>query len=163
MTILCNIEDNFRGMVSSGDVDVSVNALLIKLRDDLLSFKESFLKRKNLLDLFSVFHAVETQLRIIDQMILRVRNARAAGDNPKVADDALMVLPQMRFVNDSLKDFKKLESRYVLGLSSDLQVVAMKNGMYPPHDKVTKAVSKRQLKKGLSRFVSNVGEELERS
>jgi len=162
MKILNEIENNFKNMVKSAKVDLSVINDLNKFRSMLIESKNQFSKKKNILKDFPIFHALGTQIRVIEQMIHRVNLASKINDNPEVADDALLVLPPLRLVSDSLSRKLGYDSHYIMGISSRLQLLAMKNNMYPPRDKVIQSIGRSDLKNSFNRFVNKVVEEIER-
>jgi len=162
MSILNKIEDSFKGMVTIGKVDTSITTYLKEFRDVLIRSKNQFSGKKDVFNDFPIFHALETQIRVINQMIYRIELAPKIHDNPQVADDALFVLPQLRLVNDSITNKMKSDNHYIMGISSRLQILSMKNNMYPPQEKVLQSISKTNLEDNFNRFVSRVGEEIER-
>lgn len=163
MSELIKIEESFENMVKIGKVDISIISLLKKLKENLTDFKKIELeKKKSALDYFHIFHAVETQIRIINYMMQRIEKASGIHDNPKVADDALVILPQFKELYFSLNTDMKKDTYYILGLSSGLQVLAMKNNMYPSPKQIIKSVDTKALKVNFNRFVDAVGEEVGR-
>lgn len=160
---LNKIENNFKGMVKTGKVDLSIINDLKKFKNDLVNSKSQFSDKRHRLGHFPIFHAIETQIRVIDHMIYRVNIAPKIHDNPEVADDALSVMPQLMLVTDSLRSKMKFDPHYMMDISSRLQILAMKSNMYPPPNQITKSVSKARLKDNFNRFVNRVGEEIERT
>ncbi|MBU0962922.1 MAG: hypothetical protein KKD48_03380 [Nanoarchaeota archaeon] len=152
------LEERFKDMVKTGKVDTSVINNLNEFKDYLNDYKKPQ-ERTNLLKKFSVLHAIETQIRIINHMIWRVGNAQKIGDNPKVADDAISIFSNLNLVNDNLTNE---DSNFLLELTSELQVSAMKNGMYPSSKEVIKSVNKKNIKNDFNRFMNNMVEEVEK-
>jgi len=83
-------------------------------------------------------------------------------DNPKVADDALLIIPHLKFINDSLEEDKDINPHQILRISTKLQSLAMKNNMYPPSNEIIKSSQDKSLKENFERFILNIGEEIER-
>ncbi|MBU2637534.1 MAG: hypothetical protein KJ955_01030 [Nanoarchaeota archaeon] len=163
MDLLVKIEDNFKRMAATGNVDMSVIEILTKLKEQLVEIKKELLaKGSSIRDDFPKFHALETQLRIIEHMISRVKIAPEIHDNPKVADDALIVLPDFMNLHESLASKKTIDGDNITDLSSSLQISAMKCNMYPSTETVTKSVNTKMLNVQFDRFVSRVGGEIER-
>lgn len=164
MELLNKIETNFKNMVISGKVDPSVIDILEEFKKNLIKLKDQFLANKGMFDIFPVFHAIETQIRIIDYMINRVSLAPQIHDNPVVAEDALSIIPQLKLINESLNiSITKLDSYYIMDLSSKIQILAMKNNMYPSSEKVIKSVDQMNLlHNNFNKFADSVGEEIER-
>lgn len=163
MQLLIDIENGFKNMIKSGKVDLSILNLLKEFRNKLVESKKNILSsKKNIYDSFPIFHAIETQLRIIDQMIYRVNIAPKIHDNPKVAEDALVIIPPFKSLHDTLLSNLIYDSYHIMNLSSNLQIAAMKNEMYPSPKQIAKLVNKEILKDNFGRFVGNVGEEIER-
>lgn len=164
MELLDKIETSFKNMIISEKVDLSVINILEEFKRNLIKFKDQFLISQNISDAFPVFHAIGTQLRIVDYMINRLNLAPKIHDNPIVAEDALLMIPQLKLINESLNvPTIKLDSYYIMELSSKIQILAMKNNMYPPSEKVIKSISQMNLlHNNFNRFADNVGEEIER-
>ncbi len=163
MAILDRLEKNFSDMVKTRKVDTSVISDLKEFKNNLIKSKNQFTCKKNILRFFPNFYAIDTQIRILKKMISRVTIAQQIHDNPKVADDALSVLPQFKLVHDILNSKTKKDSYYIMDISSELQKLAMKNDMYPSSDQITKSVGEKNLEENFNRFVNSVGEELERT
>lgn len=163
MPLLIEIQESFKNMVATGKVDLSVIAILDKLKKELIETKNRLLKKNDTIrNEFPKFHALETQLRIIEHMISRVRIAPEIHDNPKVADDALLILPDFINLQDSLASKDNTGQEGIIDLSSNLQISAMKCNMYPPSEAITKSIDKKTLNVPFDRFVSRVGGEIER-
>jgi hypothetical protein len=162
MNILTKIENSFKEMVKIGKVDFRVVNSLKKFKEDLLKSKKKISFNKPLIESFSIFHAIETQIRIVDQMIIRLNKSQQIHDNPTVAEDALVILPPFKELYDTLIGDMTHDPHYIMGLSSRLQISAMRNNMYPSPEQITKLADKRTLKENFIKFVSGVGEEIER-
>ena len=162
MDELIEIENKFKSMVSSGKVDLNIIRNLTTFKNNLLKSKDEFLNKKQLFNQFPFFHAIETQLRIVDYLIIRVQIAPEINDNPKVADDALLVIPHLQLINNAL--FSKMrDPYYVLDLSTKLQVLAMRNDMYPLSEQVTSSANKSELAAKFNQFVEHAGDEIDRA
>ena len=162
MNILEKIENGFEEMVKSGKVDFSIIEDLKKFRDELLISKMDFKRKTGILKDFPIFYALETQIRIIDQMICRVNLAPQVHDNPIVADDSLLVMPHLKLVSNNLANKLESDPYYLLELSSKLQRIAMKSNLYPPPKQISKSISKIDLENNFNKFAESVGEEIER-
>ena len=162
MELLIEIENSFRDMVKTGKVNLSVLNLLNELKIKLNESKKNILSSKiNIYDNFPIFHAIETQIRIIDQMLYRVNRAPEIHDNPRVAEDALVVIPLFKNLHTNILN-KVNDIHYIMNLSSKLQIIAMKNEMYPSSEQITKSVNKEIINDSFGRFVGNIGEEIDR-
>lgn len=161
MDTLLRIEKEFLSMVENKKVNILVIKDLDKIKEELNIYKKQELSKNQLTsDNFSRFHAIETQMRVIDKMINRINMAEEIHDNPKVADDALMILPLIRDLNTNIKI--ENDSNFLMELSSDLQILAMKVNMYPLLKDVREKINKEVLEKDFNKFISNIGEEIER-
>lgn len=162
MNILEKIEISFKKMVETGKVDLSITEDLNKFKDELIEAKNKLTNKIDVFRDFPIFYAIDTQIRIINHMIYRINLVPETHDNPKVADDSLLIIPQLKVLNDTLNSTIRSDSYYILDLSSSLQMLAMKNKMYPPPECISKSISKKDLENNFNRFVNNVGEEIER-
>jgi len=152
MISLDHIENSFKSMVETGKVDTSVINNLNEFRDYLTGYAQPE-DKANPLKKFSVLHAIETQLRIIDHMIWRVGVAPNVWDNPKVADDAISLMPQLQLINSNLTS---KDSSFLLELASELQVSAMKSNMYPPSKEVIKSINNKNIKNDFERALKYI-------
>jgi len=160
MNSLNKINENFGHMLITKKVDLSIISDLNQAKKDLNQFKIKKLNKIHLAENFPLFHAIETQNRVLDQMIYRVDNAAKRMDNPKVAKDALIVIPHLKGIYNSLKEETKEDSHYLMSLSSKLQIVAMKSGMYPSQTEITKEINKKFLENNFNKFADKIGEEI---
>lgn len=164
MELLIKIERGFKEMIKTGKVNLSILNPLREFKTNLFKFKKNIISsERNIYDRFPIFHAIETQIRIIDQMIYRINRAPEIHDNPRVAEDALVVMLPFKSLQNSLLSGMIYDNpHYIMSLSSNLQIIAMKNEMYPSSEQITELIDKEILKDNFGSFVGNVGEEIER-
>lgn len=153
--MLNEIESKFLNMVKKKKVDLSVLPILEKYKKSVSKLKSNFLKEKRILEKFHYLYSLDVQLRVIETLFNRVRVARGINDNPKVARDALTVIPFMKRIDIETrgKEFKNMGN---LELGSDLQIVALKSAMYPESKEVLNEADKSQIRKDFYLFSQRI-------
>ena len=92
--IIQEINDSLNHMEETGIVDMSILDNLQKLRQLLREIKTKWLEHPNT-DAFYFYQAARNVELILGKMEDRFKNSKIANDNPKIAEDSLVLMPVM--------------------------------------------------------------------
>ncbi len=153
--MLGEIESKFLYMIKMNKVDLSVLPLLEEYKSKIAGLKSKLITEKGILNKFHYFYSLDVVLRVIETLSNRVKIAEIVHDNPKVARDALAVMPFIQRIDIELrnKEFRNVNN---FELGSNLQIEALKNDMYPNSKEVLNEIDKSQIKKDFNLFCQRV-------
>ena len=92
-------------MEEAGKVDLAILNSLSKLRDLLKGIKSRWLEVENS-DGFYFYQAARNMELILGRMEQRFKNSQEANDNPKVAEDSLILLPAIDGILEITQSYK---------------------------------------------------------
>ncbi len=90
--ILKEIEDSLNHMEETGKVELSILDKLNNLQEFLKTIKTKWIENSNS-DGFYFYQAARNIELILDRMEYRFKNSKITNDNPKIAEDSLVLLP----------------------------------------------------------------------
>lgn len=130
-TIDTSVNDKINEIIKKIDKQISV---IVKNKEDI-SYK------------FSLYFGLDTQRRILRKLVDRVSNATKIHENPKTASDALIIIPPLSVLDNSIENSIKTntQSSSILSLASLVQMEAIKYNMYPSLDEMTEKINKKSL------------------
>ena len=95
--ILKEIEDSLNHMEETGKVELSILDNLNKLQEFLKAIKTKWIENSDT-DGFYFYQAARNVELILGRMVYRFQNSKIANDNPKIAEDSLVLLPAINRV-----------------------------------------------------------------
>ena len=103
--ILIEIKDSLDRMEETGKVDLAILDNIATLRDFLKTIKSKWLDIKNS-DGFYFYQAARNVELILGEMECRFKNSQKANDNPKIAEDSLLLLPSIDNILEITQSFQ---------------------------------------------------------
>lgn len=95
--ILQEIKDSLNHMEETGIVEISILGKLNNLQEFLKLIKTKWVENPNT-DGFYFYQAARNVELILGRMAYRFENSQIANDNPKIAEDSLILLPAINRV-----------------------------------------------------------------
>lgn len=102
--ILIEIKESLDRMEETGKVDLSIVDNLTTLRNFLNTVKSKWLDIENS-DGFYFYQAARNVELILGKMEERFKNSQKANDNPKIAEDSLLLLPNIDHILEATQKF----------------------------------------------------------
>ncbi len=104
--ILIEIKDSLDKMEETGKVDLAVLlGNIATLRDFLKTIKSKWLDIKDS-DGFYFYQAARNVELMLGEMERRFKNSQKANDNPKIAEDSLLLLPNIDSILEMTQSFQ---------------------------------------------------------
>ena len=103
--ILVEIKKSLDKMEETGKVDLAILDNLTTLCNFLKVIKSKWLDVENS-DGFYFYQAARNVELILGKMEYRFKNSQKANDNPKIAEDSLLLLPNIDSILDATQSFK---------------------------------------------------------
>lgn len=163
-TIFGEIIINMEKMEETGKIDPSIMNKLNTPIYKLKNFEDCMTKEGTLSieDSFALYHIARNIRIILEKMKEKFFNANKAGENPKVVEDALNLLPQISEVYSALYTVssKPLNDEIKLFLTNKLRKIrntAAGVSMLPSLDEEIKEVDVKLLKEEIEAIVEDLG------
>ena len=120
-------------MEESGKIDLAILNSLSKLRDLLKGIKSRWLEIEDS-DGFYFYQAARNTELILDKMESRFKDSQKADDNPKIAEDSLVLLPAIDEILEITQSYKVSEHSIneVLSKTRDLRNQAASTNLLEP-------------------------------
>ena len=154
--------DKFERMEIDGVIDSSAILELQNAIDNCLKNEEFWIKSENhISDSFLMYHATRNNRLIAEKIKERLHFAKNKGDNPKIALDALKILPSMAEIFNliSFMENKKLSQSVVDYISSQSRVLREKAevvSLLPSIKDESASLDKRKVRSRFNRLVKAV-------
>ena len=103
--ILIEIKNSLDKMEETGKVDLAILNNIATLRDFLKTIKSKWLNIKDS-DGFYFYQAARNVELILGEMERRFKNSQKANDNPKIAEDSLLLLPNIDSILEITQSFQ---------------------------------------------------------
>lgn len=128
-------------------IDLAILNSLSKLRDLLKGIKSRWLKVENS-DGFYFYQAARNTELILDKMESRFKDSQKADDNPKIAEDSLILLPVMDEILEITQSYKVSEDSIneVLGRTRDLRKQAASTNLLEPLEANKECIDKDNMR-----------------
>lgn len=157
-----DIESSFK------KIDKKIDPLIVNKLNDFMTGLDVLNKRilnkgENNFSRFSIHHAIATEKRIISKLINRIK-IKKKEDNPKVVDDFLKITPEMSKLHLNLEELKKqikINTNFLLDLSSQLQRKAIQFNLYPSEKEIFENINRKVIKRTFEDFAKRVGDIIE--
>ena len=156
--ILVEIEGSLVRMEEAGRVDLAVLGSLSKLRDLLKSIKSRWLDAEDS-DGFYFYQAARNMELILDRMEHRFKNSQKANDNPKIAEDSLILLPVIDEILAITQSYKVDERSInkVLSRTRDLRNQAADTDLIEPLEFNRKYIDSNNVRSRFDALMENLG------
>lgn len=130
---LVEIEKSLTKMEETGKVDLAILNSLSKLRGLLKGIKSRWLEVEDS-DGFYFYQAARNTELILGQMESRFKDSQNTGDNPKIAEDSLILLPAIDGILEITQSYKVSEHSIneVLSRTRDLRNQAASTNLIEP-------------------------------
>lgn len=144
-------------MEKTGKVDLTILDSLSELRSSLRKIKTKWLEIQNS-DGFYFYQAARNVELILGKMEYRFKNSQKANDNPKIAEDSLILLPAIDNILDITQSYKIDETliNKVLNNTRDLRNKAASTNLIEPLDVSRESIDKDQLRLQFSALMQNL-------
>lgn len=157
-----DIEESFK------KIDKKIDPLIVVKLNDFITELDILNKRivdkgENDFSRFSIHHAIATEKRIVSKLINRIK-IKKKGDNPKVVDDFLKITSEMSRLHSNLEELKKqnkINTNFLLDLSSQLQKKAIQFNLYPSEKEMFGNINREVIKRTFEDFAKRVGDIVE--
>ncbi len=157
--IIQEISDSLNRMEDTGVVDMSILDNLEKLRAFLREIKTRWLDHPNT-DAFYFYQAARNVELILGKMEDRFKNSKQVNDNPKVAEDSLILMPVISGVLQ-MTETNQITNQtidQILDKTRNLRNVAASTNLIEPLEIDRKSLDKDNLKLQFSALVNNLYE-----
>ncbi len=151
--------DSFKEMEKKNEIDKNIIKDINQTIKKLKKVKSNIYKKKiSLSNRFSIFFGLETQEKILHKLRHRVSLAKEANDNPKVAEDALIILPGMFLLEKRIDLLGKgaCKPASLLNFTTNLQMEALKYDLYPEQETKLRKFDNKIFKQISTGFIENV-------
>ena len=156
--ILVEIERSLDKMEGAGRADLAILGSLSKLRDLLKSIKSRWLDVEDS-DGFYFYQAARNTELILDRMEHRFKNSQKANDNPRIAEDSLILLPVIDEILDITQSYKVDERSInkMLNRTRDLRNRAVDTDLIEPLEINRKCIDNDNMRSRFDAMMENLG------
>ncbi len=155
--ILVEVKESLERMEETGRVDLSILDNLTALRTFLNTIKSKWLDMENS-DGFYFYQAVRNVELILGKMESRFKNSQKADDNPKIAEDSMLLLPNIDSILEATQEFtiNKEAINDVLSKTHSLRNEAARANLIEPLEISREALGKDSLKMQFTALVQKL-------
>ncbi len=134
-------------MEETGKVDLVILGSLSKLRELLKGIKSRWLEVEDS-DGFYFYQAVRNTELILGKMESRFQNSQKANDNPKIAEDSLILLPAIDRILEIIQSYRVNEHliNEVLNRTRDLRNQAAGTNLIEPLEVSRECIDKDNMR-----------------
>ena len=148
---LVDIEKSLTKMEETGKVDLTILNNLSKLRDLLKGIKSRWLEIEDS-DGFYFYQAARNTELILDTMESRFKDSQKADDNPKIAEDSLVLLPAIDEILEIAQSYQVSDHSIneVLSKTRDLRNQAASTNLLEPLEVNKECIDKDNMRLGFA-------------
>lgn len=163
MNPFMEISESFGKMIETGKIDVGINKELTNFERTIEKMKTDIItKNRSIEEDFSLFFSLDVQQKILRRMVERITEAEIKMENPKVAKQIMIIIPNMSCVYSLIVELMKKKEVFIrdklIKMSIELQNLALDQDLFIRKEQSISQINKRDVKTFVNGLTLDIGD-----